>query len=65
MKYISLIDRLLASGHSFAMYRLPGQAEVRLVLQYGAARPLRADEVEPRGFLLTHTYLSTWASLGI
>lgn len=50
--YINLIDRLLASGHSFALYRLPGQAEVRLVLQYGAARPLRADEVEPRGFLL-------------
>lgn len=47
------VERLLKSGLGFALFRLPKETAIRLILQTeGETRPLSQGEEEPRGFVL-------------
>ena len=47
------VQTLIDSGMSFALYRMPHEEEVRLVLQLeGEARTLTEAETEPKGFVI-------------
>lgn len=50
---VACIDRLLQSGLSFALYRMPDTDEVQLMMQTeGDAQVLDATETEPQGYVI-------------